>query len=658
MSEPEYDYVIVGSGAGGGSLAANLAGAGQRVLLLEAGADHLNYNYEVPSFHANATEDEDLRWDYFVRHYADDDRQRQDSKFTKERDGVLYPRAGTLGGCTAHHALITVYPHNSDWDEIARRTGDHTWRAGGMRKYFERLERCNYVKKPRPYPSHPLLAAIIRALPLLDRLFGNGSRHGFEGWLPTNLADPSLIFRYRDAQLIKLIYAATRHALASDLGRPLEALEDLVLGAPQRYVDPNDWRVQSEGAEGIWFTPMSTHSARRYAVRDYLHSVAQARPDNLVIKTGALASRVLFDDGNRAVGVEFLDGAHLYRADPRQSYGAAEPATREVFAGREVVLSAGAFNTPQLLKLSGIGPRAELRELGIDVRVDLPGVGENLQDRYEVGVISEMAQDFALLAPCSFGSTDGDSERDPCFTEWRSGKGVYATNGVVLGITKKSKASRPDPDLFIFGLPAFFKGYYPGYSKDIGRKKKYFTWAILKAHTQNSAGRVTLRSADPRDMPRINFHYFDEGNDEAGEDLESMVEGVRFVRRLMKHASPAIKSEVLPGDGVRTREDIEEFVKREAWGHHASCTCKMGSRDDPMAVIDSRFRVHGTKNLRVVDASVFPRIPGFFIVTAVYMASEKATDAILRDAGGRQAVRRLLRRPPGLTNTRTRDRPI
>ena len=140
-----FDYIVVGSGAGGGTLAARLAEAGRSVLLLEAGGDprqlsgtnddqpginRLPDDYDVPSFHGFASENDAMRWDFFVRHYASDEMQQKDPKYRKDYrgvpvDGVLYPRAGTLGGCTAHNAMILVYPHNADWDGIARLTGDH-----------------------------------------------------------------------------------------------------------------------------------------------------------------------------------------------------------------------------------------------------------------------------------------------------------------------------------------------------------------------------------------------------------------------------------------------------------------------------------------------------------------------------------------------------
>jgi choline dehydrogenase-like flavoprotein len=161
-------------------------------------------------------------------------------------------------------------------------------------------------------------------------------------------------------------------------------------------------------------------------------------------------------------------------------------------------------------------------------------------------------------------------------------------------------------------------------------RPNYLTWAILKAHTQNRAGQVVLRSADPRDTPLINFHYFEEGSDAAGEDLDSVVAGIRFVRRLTSQlkAEGLIAEEEEPGDARQSDEELKDYVRTTAWGHHASCSCPIGPREDG-GVLGSDFRVHGTEGLRVVDASVFPRIPGFFIVSAVYMVAEKAADVIL-----------------------------
>ena len=203
----------------------------------------------------------------------------------------------------------------------------------------------------------------------------------------------------------------------------------------------------------------------------------------------------------------------------------AEGEKHEVFAG-EVILCGGAFNTPQLLMLSGIGPADHLKEHEIDVLVDLPGVGGNLQDRYEVGVVNEMANEWEVLEGAKF------SPGDPQFIQWETKReGVYTTNGAVLAIIKKSLEKRPLPDLFIFALLGLFRGYFPSYSALFAKNLNYLTWAILKAHTNNTAGYVKLRSNDPRDTPEINFKYFDEGNDESGDDLQSVIEGVKFCQR-------------------------------------------------------------------------------------------------------------------------------
>ena len=162
---------MVGLGRRGGTVAARLAEAGYSVLVLEAGGDPRSPDaatYDVPAFHPFATENPAMRWDFFVRHYGDTARQARDPKFVREQDGVWYPRAGTLGGCTAHNAMILVYPSNSDWDQLADLTGDPSWRSPAMWKYFQRIENCRHRPFERFWHSvviHPAAmndAALVR----------------------------------------------------------------------------------------------------------------------------------------------------------------------------------------------------------------------------------------------------------------------------------------------------------------------------------------------------------------------------------------------------------------------------------------------------------------------------------------------------------------
>ena len=225
---------------------------------------------------------------------------------------------------------------------------------------------------------------------------------------------------------------------------------------------------------------------------------------------------------------------------------------------------------------------------------------------------------------------------DRLYREWRERReGMYISNGAAIALARRSAPDKPDPDLFLMALLARFSGYYPGYSREIVEHHDYLTWAILKAHTANRAGGVKLRSADPRDTPEVNFRYFDEGDD---------ARRGRSARGRLRHPAGAaarrglnrgglIAEEELPGALRQTDAELAECVCDNAWGHHASGTCAIGPRERN-GVLAPDLTVHGTRGLRVVDASVFPRIPGFFIASAVYMVAEKAADVILSEAGG------------------------
>ncbi|KAJ0162550.1 Oxygen-dependent choline dehydrogenase [Colletotrichum tanaceti] len=615
-----YEFIVVGSGAGGGVLAARLAMAGRKTLLIEAGDDQgANENYTVPAYEAKATEDDAMAWDFFVRHYADDARQARDYKTSYQTPdggvytglspppgstikGALYPRVGTLGGCTAHNALVAVYPHRSDFDYIANLTGDPSWSADNMRSYFVRMENNRY-------------------------LLPGDSDHGYDGWLSTETAPLRLALL--DPQLLSLL---TGGAAA------LESQTNVVFNLATLAVgDGNSASSDRDTRPGYYQVPLSSDDAKRVGSREFVVAVRDAKDDNgnkrypLDVRMDCYVTKVLFDNASppRATGVEFLDGKYLYRASPRSR--TAGPGVRgTATASREVIVAGGAYNSPQLLKLSGIGPAAELRRFGIPVVKDAPGVGTNLQDHYEITVQGRTPANFSVLDGCTFGFYGAS---DPCLTRWRNpilgDHGIYESSGFAASMHYKSTVTERDEwDVFVFGGPVNFRGYYPGYSVNATIEHDWFSWAILKAHPRNTAGSVTLRSADPLDVPDIQYNYFDTGSGDSNADLQAMAEAVELARDAFDRQLVAIREE-LPGAGVSGDAAVKQYIKDTAWGHHASSTCPIGADNDPMAVLDSSFRVRGVTGLRVVDASVYPRIPGTFTAVSTYMVGEKAADVIL-----------------------------
>jgi choline dehydrogenase-like flavoprotein len=692
--EVEFDYIVVGSGAGGGPLAARLAQGGKRVLVIEGGSNPADLPptagprevSAVPSFNGLASEHPDLSWEFFVKHYTNpppnpngspSDPKENIDPDDEERTGIFYPRAAALGGCTIHNAMITICGPDSDWDDLADFVRDDSWRAETMRPYFERLERNQYFKQSKP-PRTRLgrIWANICWLFWREPDYTNG-RHGYEGWLRTSVTDLSI--GLKDIQLTKMLKAALWQANQAGIDRFATFVRHFLRGGVRRTretLDPNHARTQAETPEGLALIPLAvcgenglpdddgnpslSRRGHRSSPREFLLEIQAQYPERLVIETKCFVTEILFEEDPplRAIGVRFLRGEKLYHAHP--TYNSPPTGTEEyrVRKGGEVILCGGSFNTPQLLMLSGIGDREHLEEQGIECRVHSPGVGRNLHDRYEVTVVSEMEENFELLAGAKFQLPIGSAQPDPFLEQWRQqGDGLYSSNGSVVGILKRSRPDLAQPDLFIFGLPLSFKGYELGYSKD--PKHNFFTWAILKARTRNRDGTVRLRSDNPLVTPDINFHYFEEesgqvDNDQA-DDLLAIVDGVKFVRSIAKHAHLVVKREAHPAVIAPEDDDlaIKDWIRRESWGHHACGTCRMGPPEDENAVLDSNFRVLGEApkedekrsnppegdekrpfipGLRVVDASIFPKIPGYFIVTNVYMASEKAADVILEEA--------------------------
>ncbi|MGE3635041.1 MAG: GMC family oxidoreductase [Sandaracinaceae bacterium] len=587
-----FEYIVVGSGAGGGPIAARLARAGRRVLLLEAGSDVGDrLEYQVPALHAFATEHPDLAWHYYVDHHAEPGVDESDTKHTDE--GILYPRGSALGGSTAVNALVTVLPSRSDWNRIAEITGEPAWRADAMDPYIDRVRE----------------------------------------WLPVEPPDPTLAIDDPNVTAY-LMAAATTLSHESPLGTSVDPFDAVRTSSELGRLlsqDLNDALRRGE-TTGLYRFPLATTpSGRRWGTRELiLNTVADGCP--LTVETESFVTKVLFDRSGarpRAVGVEVARGAHLYRASLAPT---PPPAERDTLtASREVIVSAGAFNTPQLLMLSGIGDAAQLDERHLDVVADLPGVGQNLQDRYEIAVVSELAEPFELIARCQIGAPNLSD--DPCLADWRDGNGPYTTTGFLASTLQRSSGASL-ADLQIFATPGDVRGYYPGYAEGAVQTRNRFSWVVLEAHTHNRDGEVRLRTTDPFARPDIAFNYYDEADPLADPDLRAMVEAVRFIRATEDEMRRTEQSlvERWPGSDLESDADLAAWIRRESWGHHASCSAAMGADGDPRAVLDARLRVRGVDGLRVVDASIFPEIPGTFIAFPIFMASERAADLVLEDA--------------------------
>ena len=358
----------------------------------------------------------------------------------------------------------------------------------------------------------------------------------------------------------------------------------------ERTDDVNGFRQEGFAA----FDKNMVRGRRLSAARAYLHPVLKRK--NLKLRTLAQANKILFDR-TRAVGVEYRRGGRTHTAK-----------------GTEIISCGGAFNSPQLLQLSGIGDAAHLQSLGIDPVVDLPGVGANLQDHLEVYIQHNCKEPVSMQPYLA-------KWRMPMIgLQWLFRRGPAATNHFEAGAFVRSNDEVDYPNLMFHFLPIAIR--YDGSAPEGGHGYQVHIGPMYS----DVRGTVKITSTNPRTHPAVQFNYLSTGN-----DRREWIEAVRTARHVL--SQPAFDryngGEVSPGPSVETDEEILDWVARDAeTALHPSCTTKMGI--DGMAVVDPlTMRVHGTEGLRVVDASVMPIVSNGNIYAPTMMIAEKAADMIL-----------------------------
>ena len=408
-------------------------------------------------------------------------------------------------------------------------------------------------------------------LPYFKRM--ENSHGGQEGWRGTN--GPLHVQRgRRDNPLFKAFVDAGQQA-------GFEVTDD----------------YNGEKQEGFGPMEQTIHNGRRWSAANAYLKPALKRPNVKLVK--GLARKIVME-GKRAVGVEIEAGRTF----------------STIRARREVIIAASSINSPKLLMLSGIGPAVQLKEHGIEVVADRPGVGQNLQDHLEVYIQQECTQPITLYSKLNLFS------KAKIGAEWLFFKtGDGATNHFESAAFVRSKAGVEYPDIQYHFLPVAIR--YDGKAA----AESHGFQAHVGPMRSKSRGSVTLRSANPREKPVIKFNYMSHEDDWA--DFRHCVRLTREVFGQDAFA-PYRGAEIQPGANVQSDDEIDNFIREHVESAFHPCgTCKMGSVDDPMAVVDPECRVIGVEGLRVADSSIFPRITNGNLNGPSIMTGEKASDHIL-----------------------------
>ena len=382
----------------------------------------------------------------------------------------------------------------------------------------------------------------------------------------------------------------------SDIPDPQKMTRAFVQACQERGMPfTSDFNGQSQNGCGVYQTTTKNYRRCSAAV-GYLRPVLR-RP-NLTVATGCLVHRITFE-GQRATGVEYAKGStmHLARADS------------------EVIITAGAIGTPKTLMLSGIGPAAHLKEHGIEVLHELPGVGENLNDHFGIDIVAQLKGHYSL-----------DKYNKPHWALWAGIEYVFFRSGPVTSNVVEGGAfwNSTDPT----GLPNLQFHFLAGAGAEAGVPSvpKGHSGITLNSYTvrPKSRGTVKLRSANPGDAPIVDPNFLAEP-----EDLKTSVEGVKISREIFQQ--PSLKRHIeairFPDDRVRGQAELEAYARQYGrTSYHPTCTCKMGV--DEMAVVDPQLRVRGLDGIRICDSSVMPSLIGSNTNAPTIMIAEKASDLI------------------------------